>query len=323
MKQRHPEYQYLDLGREILKMGIKQTDRGTGVTDYSVFGVRHEYDLSDGFPLLTTKRIYWKGVIEELYWFFSGQTNIKYLVDHNVHIWDDYPYRIFLEKKSEIRNSKSEIRNKDEFIEKIRTDSKFAKKWGELPKIYGEMWRAWPTRKKGRTIDQLQWVVDELKADPNAHNAIVNSWNPEYLYTMAKREDASRFPVCHQMYQVSNRNGKLDLLLYQRSCDYFLGVPFNIASYSLLTVILAKILKLKPGKFIHVYGDIHIYENHIEQVRQQLKRKPRPFPKVRIIGKLERIEDFTPANIVLENYDSHPPIRADLTVAGGLYEGEK
>lgn len=315
--QKHPEYQYLDLGKEILKNGIKQTDRGTGVSDYSVFGVRHVYDLSEGFPLLTSKRVYWNGVVKELYWFFSGQTNIKYLVDNNVHIWDDYPYKIYVEKNPKIKITK------EEFIQKIKDDNKFAKKWGELPRIYGEMWRKWPTRKKGKTVDQLKWVIQELKADPNAHNAIVTSWNPEYLYTMADKEDASRFPICHNMYQLSNRDGKLDLLLYQRSCDYFLGVPFNIGSYALLNVILAKILKLKPGRFIHVYGDIHIYENHIEQVKEQLKRKPRPFPKIKIVGKLNSIEDFTPDKIVLEDYNPYPPIKAELTVAGGYYEKKK
>jgi thymidylate synthase len=315
---RHPEYQYLDLAREILKSGIDQKDRGTGVVTRSVFGIRHEYDLANNtFPLLTTKKVYWKGVLEELYWFFSGQTNIKYLVDKDVHIWDDYPYKIYKEK-----NPKTKL-TKDEFIQKIKTDKKFAKKWGELPRIYGEMWRKWPTRKKGRTIDQLQWVIDELRDDPNAHNAIVNSWNPEYLYKMAEHDDASRFPICHNMYQISNRDGKLDLLLYQRSCDFFLGVPFNIASYALLTIILARILKLKPGKFIHVYGDIHIYENHIDQVKEELKRKPRPFPKIRIKGKLNSIEDFTPDKIVLEDYNPHPPIKAELTVSGGLYQGKK
>jgi thymidylate synthase len=254
--------------------------------------------------------------LHELYWFFSGQTNIKYLVDNNVHIWDDYPYKIFLKKT----NSKMP---KQEFIEKIKTDKKFAKKWGELPRIYGEMWRKWPTRKKGRTIDQLKWVIQELKDDPNAHNAIVTSWNPEYLYTMAEKKDASRFPICHNMYQVSNRNGKLSLILYQRSCDLFLGVPFNIASYALLTIVLAKILKLEPGEFIHIYGDVHIYENHMEQFREQLRRKPRPFPKVTIKGKLNSIEDFTPDKIILEDYNPFPPIKAELTVAGGFYEGKK
>lgn len=319
MKVRHAEYQYLDLAKEILKSGIKQTDRGTGVSDYSIFGRQSIYDLSKGFPLLTTKKVYWQGVLHELYWFFSGQTNIKYLVDNNVHIWDDYPYKIYLTKQT----SKTKILSKDEFIKKIKSDNKFAKKWGELPRIYGEMWRKWPTRKKGKTIDQLKWAIQELKDDPNAHNAIVTSWNPEYLYTMAEKEDASRFPICHNMYQISNRNGKLSLILYQRSCDLFLGVPFNIASYALLTIILAKLLKLEPGEFIHVYGDVHIYENHIKQFKEQLKRKPRPFPKVSIKGKLNSIEDFTIDKVVLEDYNPYPPIKAELTVAGGFYEKKK
>lgn len=313
----HPEYQYLDLGKQILKESVKQVDRGTGVITHSVFGIRHVYDLEKGFPLLTTKKVYWRGVIEELYWFFSGQTNIKYLVDRDVHIWDDYPYKIYKEK-----NRKTKM-TKDQFIQKIKSDSKFAKKWGELPRIYGEMWRKWPTRKKGKTIDQLQWVINELREDPNAHNAIVNSWNPEYLYKMATHEDASRFPICHNMYQISNRGGKLDLLLYQRSCDFFLGVPFNIASYALLTLILAKVLKLKPGRFIHVYGDIHIYDNHIKQVKEQLKRKPRPFPRVKIVGKVKELSDFKPEMVVLEGYNPYPSIKAELTVAGGLYQGKK
>jgi len=313
---RHPEYQYLDLGKEILETGIRQVDRGTKVSDLSVFGKQIRFDLSKGFPLLTTKKVYWNGVIQELYWFFSGQTNIKYLVDNNVHIWDDYPYKIYREKNPKVKITKGE------FIAKIHDDNKFAKSWGELPRIYGEMWRKWPT-KSGKTIDQLQWVVDELKADPSAHNAIVNSWNPEYLYTMATKENASRFPICHNMYQVSNRDGKLSLQLYQRSCDYFLGVPFNIASYALLAVVLAKILKLEPGEFIHTYGDIHIYENHIEQVKEQLKRKPRPFPTVKIVGKMDSLADFTPDKVILEGYDPYPPIKAELTVAGGYFEKKK
>lgn len=316
-KIQHPEYQYLNLAKEILKVGIKQVDRGTGVADFSLFGRQSRYDLSQGFPLLTTKRVYWKGVIEELYWFFSGQTNIKYLVDHNVHIWDDYPYKIYKEK-----NPKTKM-TKEEFIDQIKNSDAFAKQWGELPRIYGEMWRRWPTRKKGKTIDQLQWAVNELKADSNAHNAIVNSWNPEYLYTMADKEDASRFPICHNMYQISNRNGKLSLILYQRSCDLFLGVPFNIASYSLLAIVLAKVLGLEPGEFIHDYGDVHIYENHIDQFKEQLQRKPRPFPTVKLVGKIKELSDFTPDKVVLENYDPYPTIKAELTVAGGYYEGKK
>lgn len=312
-KFRHPEYQYLDLLKEALEYGIRKVDRGTNIVLYSLFGRQTRYDLSRGFPLLTTKKVYWKGVLYELYWFMSGQTNIKYLVDNNVHIWDDYPYKIYKGKS---------LLSKEEFIEKIRTDEKFAKKWGELSRIYGEMWRRWPTRKKGRIIDQLKWVLKELKEDPDAKNLIVTSWNPEYLYTMATKADTSYFPICHNMYQVSNRNGKLSLQLYQRSSDLFLGVPFNIASYALLTIILAKITGLEPGEFIHTFGDVHIYENHIEQVKEQLKRKPKPLPTVRIEGSLKGLDDFKPEMVVLENYDSHPALKAQLTVAGGYYESE-
>lgn len=319
-KSKHQEYQYLDLMKEALKNGIRKVDRGTGIVLYSLFGRQTRYDLSKEFPLLTTKKVYWKGVLHELYWFMSGQTNIKYLVENNVHIWDDYPYKIY-----KVKSQKLKVKNiipKEEFVEKIRTDKKFAEKWGNLPKIYGEMWRRWPIRKPGRTIDQLAWVLQEMKDDPDAKNLIVNSWNPEYLYTMATLEDASRFPICHNMFQISNKNGKLSLQLYQRSSDLFLGVPFNIASYALLTLILAKIAGLEPGEFIHTFGDVHIYENHIPQVKEQLKRKPRPLPKVRIEGKLKSIDDFKPEQVILEGYDPYPMLKAELTVAGGLYDPE-
>jgi len=327
----HQEYQYLDLLKDVLENGIKNVDRGTKAVSYGVFGRQTRYDLSKDFPLLTTKKVYWKGVLHELYWFMSGQSNIKYLVDNNVHIWDDYPWKIF-QKKSSISNFKFQISNKEEFIEKIKNDNEFAKKWGELPRIYGEMWRRWPasTRSRSstrggptgssRTIDQLQWVISELKEDPFARNAIVTSWNPEYLYTMATYEDASRFPICHNMYQVSIKGGKLNLQLYQRSADLFLGVPFNIASYALLTIILAKVLGYKPGEFVHTFGDAHIYANHIEQVKEQLKRKPKPFPKVTIDKSVKTIDDFRPDLVTLENYDPHPLLKGDLTIAGGLFE---
>ena len=320
---KHQEFQYLDLLKEALEHGIKKVDRGTNIKLYSLFGRQTRYDLSKGFPLLTTKKVYWKGVLHELYWFFKGDTNIKYLVDNNVHIWDDYPYKYYRRgyKKSKIKNQK--LFTKEEFVEKIRTDNKFAKKWGELPRIYGQMWRHWSTRKKGKSIDQLKWVLQEMKDDPDAKNLLVTSWNPEYLYTMADYEDASLFPICHNMYQISNRNGKLDLQLYQRSADLFLGVPFNIASYALLTIILAKIAGLVPGEFIHTFGDVHIYENHIPQVKEQLKREPRAFPTIKIEGRMKNLEDFTPDKIILENYNPFPPIKGELTVAGGLYEGKK
>jgi thymidylate synthase len=317
-KQKHPEYQYLDLLKDILKNGDENHDRGTGVRSYGVFGRQIRFDLSDGFPLLTTKKVYWKGVLHELYWFMSGDSNIKYLVDNNVHIWDDYPYKIYRNKIKDLRLKN--FLTKEEFVQKIADDAKFAKKWGNLPRIYGELWRRWPTR-SGRTIDQLAWVIKELTDDPYAHNTIVNSWNPEYLYTMAKKEDTSYFPICHNMYQVNIKNNKLNLQLYQRSADIFLGVPFNIASYALLTIILAKILGYEPGEFVHTFGDVHIYENHIDQVKEQLKRKPRPFPTIKL-GKFKTLDDFKPDMVELLNYDPHPPIKAELTVAGGYFEAQ-
>ena len=212
--------------------------------------------------------------------------------------------------------------SKDEFIEKIASDDKFAKKWGELPKIYGELWRRWPTRTPGRTIDQLKWAISEIMEDPNAHNVIVNSWNPEYLYTMASHEDASRFPICHNMFQINVIDGKLSLHLYQRSADSFLGVPFNIASYALLTIILAKVTGNEPGDFIHTFGDVHIYENHIEQVKEQLSRVPRPLPQIRINPNVTDIDDLNPEDIELIGYDPYPSLKAELSVSGGLFEGK-
>ena len=328
-RKRSTEYQYLNLLQEVLDTGIKNVDRGTGAVSYSLFGRQVRFDLSEGFPLLTTKKVYWKGVLHELCWFMSGDSNIKYLVDNKVHIWDDYPYKIFLQKsESQISNGKSQI-SKEEFIEKIMTDDVFAKEWGELPKIYGEMWRRWPTRThsassgQARTVDQLAWVIKELKDDPDARNLIVNSWNPEYLYTMATHEDASRFPICHNMFQISQKGGKLYLQLYQRSADLFLGVPFNIASYALLLQILAQITGYKVGEFIHTFGDAHIYENHLEQAKEQLTRDVRPLPKVTIDPSVKSVDDFKAEHVTLENYDPHPVLKGELTVAGGLYEGKK
>lgn len=307
---KHPEYQYLALLKELLEKGDRKVDKGTGDASYSLFGRQLRFDLSEGLPLLTTKKVYWKGVLHELYWFMSGQSNIKYLVDNSVHIWDDYPYRIY-----KLNNKK--VLTKEEFIEKIAKDKAFAKKWGELPNIYGVLWRKWPTRTK-RTVDQLKWAVEEIKGDPNAHNAIVTAWNPEYLYTMAERKDTSYFPICHNMFQINVIDKKLSMHLYQRSADIFLGVPFNIASYALLTVIIAKVLGYKPGEFVHSFGDVHIYEKHREQAKEQLKRKPRPFPTVKITKKLKNIDEFLPEHVLLENYDSHPPIKAELSVTGGF-----
>lgn len=312
----HPEYQYLDLMEDILKNGVKQEDKGTGAITYSVFGRQIRFDLSKGFPLLTTKEVYWAGVLHELYWFLSGQSNIKYLVDNKVPIWNDYPYKMYLEKCAK-RKSLQKL-TKREFIQKIKTDKRFAVRYGELPKIYGELWRRWPA-KDGRMVDQVRWVVDEVKKDPDCHNALVNSWNPEYLYGMALPKEACRFPICHNMYQVNVKNGKLSLQLYQRSADIFLGVPFNIASYALLTHILARATGNEPGEFIHTFGDVHIYGDHFEQVREQLTRKPFAFPKLTLDDVVTDIDNFLPEHVILKDYKAHPSIKAQLSTTGGVY----
>lgn len=314
MERKHSEYQYLDLMQHLLDHGDEQTDKGTGVKTYSSFGQQMRFDLSEGLPLLTTKKVYWTGVLHELYWFMSGQSNIKYLVDNNVHIWDDYPYKIYQEARA--KGAEFPDLTKDEFIANIATDEGFAAQHGELPHIYGESWRRWPAN-DGREVDQLGWVVDEITKDPDCHNAIVNSWNPPYLYAMAGEGQACRFPICHNMYQVNIKNGKLCLQLYQRSADIFLGVPFNIASYSLLAFVLAKITGYEPGEFIHTFGDLHIYENHIEQAKEQLTREPLPFPTVTIADEANSLDTFRPEHVELHDYKSHKTIKADLTVAGG------
>jgi thymidylate synthase len=310
---KHPEHQYFDLLRKTLTEGEEQVDSGTGVKTYSVFGAQIRFDLSKGFPMLTTKKVYWNGVLHELYWFLSGQSNIKYLVDKNVHIWDDYPYKLYKEKVE--KGAAAEL-TREAFIEKIASDAAFAAAHGELPHIYGEMWRRWPA-KDGRTVDQLGWVIDELRKDPDAHNTLVTSWDPQYMYAMAKPGEGARFPICHNMYQVNIKQGKVCLQLYQRSADIFLGVPFNIASYALLTVVIAKILGREPGEFIHTFGDYHMYENHRAQIEEQLSREPKPFPTIRIEGDIKSLEDFKPEMVVLEGYAPHDAIKAELTVAGG------
>ncbi len=308
----HPEQQYLDLMRELLNSGDRQVDAGHGKATIGAFGRQIRFDLSNGFPLLTTKKVYWNGVLQELYWFMSGQNNIKYLVDKNVHIWDDYPYRTYLEHA---KNGKWPEMSKEEFIAKIKDDAAFAEKHGALPHIYGDMWRHWPA-KDGRGIDQFAWAVEELRNDPSCHNAIVTSWNPEYLYTMAKPEEANHFPICHNMYQMNIKHEKVSLQLYQRSADIFLGVPFNIASYALLCHIVAKVLGREAGEFVHTFGDVHFYEDHEAAIRQQLEREPRPFPAVKLDDSVTSIDAFRPEHVTLLGYDPHPAIKAELTVAG-------
>ncbi len=310
--QKHPECQYLDLMQEIIDTGDLQVDAGHGKKTFSLFGRQIRFNLADGFPLLTTKKVYWKGVLHELYWFMSGQSNIRYLIQNDVHIWDDYPYRFYNERAQ--KGEWPEM-TKEAFVARIKDDEEFAHKHGELRHIYGEMWRRWPT-KDGRTIDQLSWAIEEMRNDPGCHNALVNSWNPEYLYTMATPEEANRFPICHNMYQMNIKGGKVCLQLYQRTADIFLGVPFNIASYALLCHIVARILGREVGDYVHTFGDVHIYENHFDAAREQLLREPRPFPKITISSEVKSLANFRPEHVTLTDYDPHPPIKAGFVVAG-------
>ncbi len=311
-QERHQEYQYLDILKETIEKGDRQVDQGHGKATFGVFGRQIRFDLSKGFPLLTTKRVYWKGVLHELYWFLTGQTNIKYLVDNDVHIWDDYPFRNYMER---VKRGELPEMNKEEFIGKIKDDAAFAERFGHLRHVYGDMWRHWPA-KDGRTVDQLAWVVEELRNDPGCHNAVVSAWNPEYLYTMAKPEEANRFPVCHILFQFNIKNEKLSLQLYQRTADIFLGVPFNIASYALLCHIVARILGREVGEFVHTYGDVHIYEDHFDAAREQLAREPKAFPTLFVSNKVKSLADFRPEHVTLEGYDPEATIKAPFTIAG-------
>ncbi len=316
---KHPEYQYLDLLKDILEHGSEKKDHNTGNPLRSVFGRQIRFDLSKGFPLLTTKKVYWNGVLHELIWFMTGQSNIQYLVKNKVHIWDDYPYKIYA-KKAE----KGEVAAmaQAEFIEKIGNDDAFAKQWGELPMIYGQQWRRWPA-KNGRTIDQLAWIVDTLKNFPDRKHAVLSVWNPEYLYSMALPGEALAFPLCHILIHFNVADNRLSVQLYQRSADMFLGVPFNIASYALLTQIIAHIAGYEVGDFVHTFGDAHIYGNHFDQVHEQLSREPRPFPTVKFSPSLTSIDTVTADMVTLEQYDPWPVLKGELTVAGGFDEKDR
>jgi len=316
---KHPEYQYLDLLQDILDHGVEKHDHNTGMPLTSVFGRQIRFDLEEGFPLLTTKKVYWNGVLHELIWFLTGQSNIKYLVDNKVHIWDDYPYKLY--GKAVDKGAEPEM-TKEDFIAKIASDDKFATKWGELPMIYGQQWRRWPTS-EGDTIDQLGWIVDTIKNFPERKHTVLSVWNPEYLYSMAKPGKSLIFPLCHILIHFNVAGDRLSCQLYQRSADMFLGVPFNIASYALLTRIIAHITGYKPGEFVHTFGDAHIYSNHFEQVKEQLSREPKKFPTISIDSKLKSLDDAKAEMITLEDYDPHPGLKGELTVAGGFDEKDR
>jgi len=316
---RHPEYQYLDLLKDILENGTVKHDHNTGMGLTSVFGRQMRFDLSKGFPLLTTKKVPWNSIMHELYWFMSGQTNVKYLIENKVPIWNDYPYKIYMKKADKGLLPKLTL---EEFVDKIRNDSDFANAHGDLPHIYGEQWRAWQAA-DGRKIDQLAWVIDTLKNFPERKHTILSAWNPQFLYAMAKPGEALSFPLCHILFHFNVSGNKLSCLLYQRSCDTFLGVPFNIASYAALTMIIAKIAGYEPGEFIHTLGDAHIYHDHLEQVKEQLKREPKKFPRLVLSKDVKDLESFRPSMVTLEDYNPHDFLKAKMTVAGGFDEKDR
>lgn len=305
MDKKHPEYQYLDLLKDILETGVYKDDR-TGTGTYSVFGRQIRFNLSEGFPLLTTKKVFLRSIIHELLWFLKGEQNIKYLVDNNVHIWDDWPYRFY---KNTLESKEESPISQEEFIQKIKDNNEFAKKWGNLGPVYGVQWRHWK-KPDGSEVDQIANLIDQIKSNPNSRRLIVSAWNAADIEEMAK----AGLPPCHTIFQFYVLDGKLSCQLYQRSADMFLGVPFNIASYALLTLMIAHVTNLKPGEFVHTFGDAHIYKNHIDQVKEQLSRKPNPFPYVEINPKVKDIFSFSFEDIVLKDYNPHSPIKAPVAV---------
>tara|TARA_X000001036_G_C20590324_1_gene770497 strand:- start:232 stop:1023 length:792 start_codon:yes stop_codon:yes gene_type:complete len=261
--------QYLNLLRHVKSEGIKKKDR-TGVGTLSVFGYQMRFDLSDGFPLVTTKEVHLKSIIYELLWFLQGDTNVKYLNDNGITIWDEW-----------------------------------ANEAGELGPVYGAQWRSWQT--KDGVVDQITNVINQIKDSPESRRLIVSAWNVGEINNMA-------LAPCHAFFQFYVVDGKLSCQLYQRSADIFLGVPFNIASYALLLMMIAKVTKLSPGEFVHTFGDAHLYLNHLEQVDEQLKRKPFPLPKMQLNTKIDDIFKFKYEHFELINYHSHPKISAPIAV---------
>jgi thymidylate synthase len=299
--------QYHTLLKHILDNGIETEDR-TGVGTLSCFGYQMRFDLQDGFPLVTTKKVHIKSVIHELLWFVAGDTNIRYLVENGVGIWNDWPYQRWLEDTNRAKDLpkysdawKAEMKV---FIENIKTDENFAKQWGELGPVYGKQWRDF------NGYDQLTWLVNEIKNNPNSRRLIVSAWNASEIEEMAK----AGLPPCHTLFQFYVRNGKLSCQLYQRSADTFLGVPFNIASYALLTMMIASVCGLEPGEFVHTFGDVHLYKNHLNQALVQLSREPRPLPKMKINPNIKRLFDFHFIDFELIEYNPWPALKGEVAV---------
>ena len=290
--------QYHDLMDRVLREGIDKSDR-TGTGTRSVFGHQMRFDLSEGFPMVTTKKLHLKSILHELIWFISGDTNIRYLCQNGVRIWDDWPFATYAKSAD---YDGIDIRA---FAARVADDAEFAAKWGDLGPVYGYQWRFWPG--PNGPVDQLRDVLEGIRRNPDGRRHIVSAWNPGYIDQMA-------LPPCHAFFQFYVANGKLSCQLYQRSADIFLGVPFNIASYALLIHMMAQDLGLGVGDFVHTLGDAHIYSNHLEQVQLQLSRELRPLPSLRLNPDVKSIFDFRYEDVELVDYDPHPHIPAPVAV---------
>ncbi|EAC3172927.1 thymidylate synthase [Listeria monocytogenes] len=312
--------QYLDLEKYVLENGTQKGDR-TGTGTISTFGYQMRFDLQEGFPIMTTKRVPFKLVVSELLWFLHGDTNIRYLLQHNNNIWNEWAFERFVKSddykgedmtdfglRAERDPAFKEVyqAEMEKFKTRILEDEAFANKYGELGNIYGKQWREWKTS-QGEAIDQLADLIEMIKTNPNSRRLIVSAWNPEDIPNMA-------LPPCHSLFQFYVADGKLSCQLYQRSADIFLGVPFNIASYALLTHLIAREVGLEVGEFIHTMGDAHLYNNHIEQVKEQLSRTPHKLPKLVLSDKPATIFDFDVADISLDGYNPDPAIKAPISV---------
>ena len=311
---------YLELLRDVLDNGVRKEDR-TGTGTLSVFGRQMRFDLSKGFPLLTTKRVPFRLIVSELIWFLRGDTNIRYLLRYNNHIWNEWAFKRWVESPEYdgpdmtdfgLRSQRDEAfkrlyeQEMEKFVHRVLEDDAFAARYGELGYIYGKQWRQWKTS-AGGTIDQIREVIDGIRRNPDSRRLIVTAWSPEDLPHMA-------LPPCHTLFQFYVAEGKLSCQLYQRSADIFLGVPFNIASYALLTHLIARECGLDVGEFVHTLGDAHIYVNHLEQVRTQLGREPRPLPALKLNPDKTSVFDFEVEDIRVEGYNPHPAIKAPVAV---------
>lgn len=316
----HPEQQYLDLLEKLL--AAQQKDDRTNTGTNAIFGRQMRFDLSKGFPLFTTKKVHMKSIVVELIWFLSGNTNIRYLLQNNVHIWTEWRYKAYMQwaNADHITRDVRQKFTQKEFEEKIVADEKFAEKWGDIGAGYGKQWRNFGEVKETvqvgndsfshvtrKGFDQISWLINEIKTNPSSRRLIVSGWNPHEINQVD-------LPPCHTLYQLFVQDGKLSCQLYQRSGDSFLGIPFNVPSYCLLTHFIAQVCNLELGDFVWTGGDVHLYSNHIEQAKLQVSRTPLPFPTLQLNPAIDNIFDFKLEDVEVINYQSHPTIKAPVAV---------